>query len=74
MQGPVFLGGTSSKLGLMCLAQRHNAATPVRLEPAALRFRDKHSTTEQLCSLPLIYITGFIQASMSKIQGLFKEF
>ena len=32
----------------MCLAQGHNAVTPVRLEPAAPRFRVKHSTTEQL--------------------------
>ena len=32
----------------MCLAQGHNAVTPVRLEPAALRSRVKHSTTEPL--------------------------
>ena len=37
----------------MCLAQGHNTVTPVRLEPAALRSRVKHSTTEQLCSHPL---------------------
>ena len=36
----------------MCLAQGHNTATPVRLEPAANRSRVKHSTTEQLRSLP----------------------
>ena len=30
-----FLGWTSTKLGLMCLAQGHNAVTPVRLEPEA---------------------------------------
>ena len=35
----------------MCLAQGHNAVTPVRLEPAALRSRVKHSTTEPLRSL-----------------------
>ena len=29
--GGVFLGWTSTKLGLMCLAQGHNAVTPVRL-------------------------------------------
>ena len=29
----------------------HNAVTPVRLEPAALRSRVKHSTTEPLRSL-----------------------
>ena len=37
----------------MCLAQGHNAVTPVRLEPAALRSRVKHSTTEPLRSLGL---------------------
>ena len=37
MLGQVFLGWTSTtKLGYMCLAQGHNAVTPVRLEPAAL--------------------------------------
>ena len=35
MQGRVFLGLTSTKLGLMCLAQGHNAVTPVRLKPVA---------------------------------------
>ena len=30
----------------MCLAQRHNAVTVVRLEPVAPRSRLKHSTTE----------------------------
>ena len=38
----------------MCLAQGHNAVTPVRLEPAALRSRVKHSTTEPLRSHPLV--------------------
>ena len=33
----VFLGSTSTKQGLMCLAQEHNAVTPVRLKPAAPR-------------------------------------
>ena len=32
----------------MCLAQGHNAVTPVRLEPMAPRFRVKNSTTESL--------------------------
>ena len=35
----------------MCLAQGHNAVTPVRLEPAVPRSRAKHSTTEPLRSL-----------------------
>ena len=34
----------------MCLAQGHNAVTPVRLEPAASRSRVKYSTTEPLRS------------------------
>ena len=33
------------------LAQGHNAVTQVRLEPAALRSRVKHTTTEPLRSL-----------------------
>ena len=33
------------------LLKDHNAVTPVRLEPAALRSRVKHSTTEPLRSL-----------------------
>ena len=32
----------------MCLAQGHNAVTPVRFEPAGLWSRVKHSTTEPL--------------------------
>ena len=44
------MGKTSTKLGLMCLAQGHNSVMPVRLVPAALRSRVKHSTTEQLRS------------------------
>ena len=46
--GTVFLGLNSTKLGLMCLAQGHNAVTPVILEPAAPLSRVKHSTTEPL--------------------------
>ena len=48
IKGQVFLGWTSSKLGLMCLAQGHKAVTPVRLAPAAPRSRVKHFTTEPL--------------------------
>ena len=48
MSGWVFLSLTSAKLGLMCLAQGHNAVMPVRLEPAALRSAVKHSITEPL--------------------------
>ena len=35
------------------LLKDHNAVTPVRLEPAALRSRVKHSTTEPLRSLAM---------------------
>ena len=35
----------------MCLAQGHNTVMPMRLEPAALRSRVNHSTTEPLRSL-----------------------
>ena len=34
----------------MCLAQGHNAVTPVRLESATPRSRDTYSTTEPLRS------------------------
>ena len=54
MLGWVFLASTSTKQGLMCLAQGHNAATPVRLKPAIPRSQDKCSTTEPLCSQNII--------------------
>ena len=50
MYGQVVLGWTSTKLGLMCLAQGHNAMTRVRLQPMAPRSWVKHSTTEPLRS------------------------
>ena len=50
MLGWVFLGLTSTKQGLMCLAQGQNAVTPVRLEPSALRSRIKHSISDPLHS------------------------
>ena len=48
----------------MCLAQGHNAVTPVRLEPTALRSRVKHSTTEPLGSLKEGVLGGPMQMSM----------
>ena len=51
MSGLVFLVSTSTKQGLMCLAQGHNSVTLVRLKPASPRSQVKHSTTEPLCSL-----------------------
>ena len=50
MSGWVFLGWTSTKQGLMCLAQGHKAVPSVRLEPATPRSWVKHSTTEPLRS------------------------
>ena len=38
----------------MCLAQGHNAVTPVRLKPAAPHSRVKHSTTEPRRSLKVM--------------------
>ena len=43
--GRVLLGKTITRLGLMCLAQGHNAVAPARLEPTDTRSRVKHSTT-----------------------------
>ena len=45
MSGRVLLSLTSTKQGLMCLAQGHNAVTRLRLEPAALQYRAMHFTT-----------------------------
>ena len=42
----------------MCLAQGHNAVTPVRFEPAASRSQVKHSTTEPLRSL-IYFLASF---------------
>ena len=49
MWGRVVLG-TSTELGLMCLAQGHNTVTLVKLEPVAPPSRVKLSTTEPLGS------------------------
>ena len=50
MWGRVVPGWTSTKLGLMCLAQGHNTVTLVKLEPVAPPSRVKLSTTEPLRS------------------------
>ena len=49
IKGWAFLGWTSTKLGLMCLAHGHKAVTPMRLKPAAPRSWVKHSTIEPMC-------------------------
>ena len=53
MLGWVFLGWTSTKQGLMCLAQGHNTLTPVRLNP-------RHFCL-QSSALPLSHCTPYIQ-------------
>ena len=45
----------------MCLAQ---AVTPVRLESAAPRSQDKHSSTEPLCSLACVLKFTFIMLNL----------
>ena len=51
MSGWVFLGWTSTKQGLMCLAQEHNTETQMRLEPITPRSSVMHPSTEPLHSL-----------------------
>ena len=71
IQGRVFLGWTSSKLGLMCLAHGHNAVTLVRLQPAAPRSPVKHSTTEPLLSLAIVcVIANYILEHYNKFPNL----
>ena len=53
MSGWIFLGLTSTKQRIKCLAQGHNAVSLVRLKPATPRSRVKHSTTEPPAS-PLV--------------------
>ena len=48
----------------MCLAQEHNAVTPVSSNPQPL---DKHSSTEPLCSQKYGFIAG-IENSMDPYQ------
>ena len=46
MLGLVFLGLTSTKQGLMCLAQGHNTVTLTKLKPPTPQSQVKHSPTE----------------------------
>ena len=55
MSERIFLDWSSTKQELMRLAQGHNAVMPVGLEPATPRSRVKHSSTEPLRSVTLIY-------------------
>ena len=51
MSGWFFMGWTSSKQVLMCLVQRHNAVTPMRVDQEAPWSWVKHCTSKPLCSL-----------------------
>ena len=59
-------GLTGTKLGLMRLAQGHNAMTPVRLEAAATRYRVKHSTTEPLRSEDEVLVNRFLKLAQER--------
>ena len=67
----VFLGWTSTKLGLMYFAQRLNAVTPVRLKPAAPRSRVKHSTVAY--TIVSIYAVPFDGAHGIGVQTRYKS-
>ena len=76
MSGLVFLGWTSIKLGLMCLAQGHNTMTPVRLELATLQSQVKQSATalpytdfyiRLSCCGSQIFLPGILQRSDEKM-------
>ena len=59
-------GLTGTKLGLMRLAQGHNAMTPVRLEAAATRYQVKHSTTEPLRSEDEVLVNRFFKLAQER--------
>ena len=63
MSGRVFLGRTSTKQRIKCLAQGHITVPPVRLEPATPRSRVKHSTTEPPRSLFSLFDHSCITAA-----------
>ena len=50
MSEQVFLGSTSTRQWLMCLAEGHNAVPLLRLEPTTLWSQFKHYTTEPIRS------------------------
>ena len=65
IKGQGFLGLTSTTLGLMCLAQGHNAVTLLRLKPVAPQSRVKHSTTELLRTL-MVVVSGICFDGLSR--------
>ena len=54
MSGRVFLGWTSTKQRITCLAQGHNTVPPVRLHPPTAESQVKHST-KPYCSSVLCW-------------------
>ena len=70
MSRRVFLGWTSTKQGLMCLAQGHKAVMLVMLNPLTSRSWDKHSTTEPLRSHFLDYVFSHQDRAFWGIQNL----
>ena len=70
IKGQVFLGWTSTKLGLMCLAQGHNAVMLVRLDPR--HFGLEASTLPLSHCTPIKYWIAIINSkteAMSLWQG-----
>ena len=65
MSGRVFLGLTSTKQRIKCLAQGYNAVAPVRLKPTTPLSRVKHSTTEPPRSIWFIIDMASSEASWS---------
>ena len=65
MSGLVFLGWTSTKQRIKCLADWNNSVPLVRLEPATPQSQVKHSTTESPRSLQLV-----IKKSVSELADL----
>ena len=57
MSGRNFLGLTSTKQRIKCLAQEHNPVALVRLEPATPRFRVNHSIAEPMHSSKTISLS-----------------
>ena len=74
MSVQVFLGWNSTKQGLMCLAQWHNAVSLKRLKPATSQSQVKDFTTESLCSLHVIMTPQMLPGSCWKCWQLVAKF
>ena len=69
MSGWIFLGCTSTKQGLMCLAQGHNVVMPERLKSTTPQSQVKHSTTEPVRSLSLLLMLYFGSKGMDCVKS-----